>query len=505
MFQHSIGLCILLACSAPAVAGPDRTLFENPYALDAERSCGPLCVGFINRYFGGTLHYNEIASLCQPGTLGINLASAESALQKLGYHTRTVRLRAESLKSLRWPCILHEERGDGLGHFVVCVRWQPEHRTFQIYDPPMTLEELKVEAVKERMGTALAIVVSQTPLPPAHELVPAEWSWQSMLGIEALLIGVLLLVFGRTSAKKRPSECARVAALILAIVLPLGGCHHATPTGPQVSEDGRTIDLGKVQQGTDLKATFRVRNQSKSSFRIERVERSCRCQDVVFDSQHEVPPEGETTVSVVVPTKKDVGPVQQRFIVHTTATDQAHAAIDLLIKADMHAPLRAIPSELMIGPDSGTGAARQLRIETDPPELVSKYLSIEAPGFIEVKLLNQDHSGLLFTVQRTAQAPKGTFNGIISVRFDDAEFPELNVPVMSQKTGPIRVIPAKLMVNGLGDEQTLKVLIASTNGQTFRLLSASTPEGATPVWDDAKDAQERHLVRVVFTSPEAVD
>jgi hypothetical protein len=61
------------------------------------------------------------------------------------------------------------------------------------------------------------------------------------------------------------------------------------------------------------------------------------------------------------------------------------------------------------------------------------------------------------------------------------------------------------MVNGLGDEQTLKVLIASTNGQTFRLLSASTPEGATPVWDDAKDAQERHLVRVVFTSPEAVD
>lgn len=124
MFKRSVVFCLLLTYSASVMAaGPDRPLAENPYALDGEKSCGPMCVGFLDRYFGGTRHYNEIVNLCPPGALGINLESAEAALQKLGYHTRTARLTAESLRDLRWPCIIHEANGAGLGHFVVCTRW----------------------------------------------------------------------------------------------------------------------------------------------------------------------------------------------------------------------------------------------------------------------------------------------------------------------------------------------------------------------------------------------
>jgi hypothetical protein len=369
----------------------------------------------------------------------------------------------------------------------------------------MSLDEAKFETLKQRMGTALAIVVSQTPLPPADQLVSAEWSWQFLLGIEGAVIGVVLLVVGRGSTKQTQPVSARVAISILAILLPFAGCHQASSTDQQVLDDDRTIDLGRVMQGTNLEANFRVRNRGNSPFRIERVERSCHCQDVRFDARQEVPPQGEATVAMVVPTTNSVGPIQHQFVVHTTAADPGHETITLTVKADVCVPLRAIPSEMMFGADAGTGGARQLRIETDPPELASQYSSVTAPDFFEVKLLNRDRGGLLFTVERSADAPKGTLNGVISVRFDHPEFPELNVPVTSHKSGPFRVIPSKLQVNGHAGEQTLNVLIASSTGQPFRLLSASTPGGATPVWEETKDPQKKYLIKVLVTNPESVN
>ena len=510
MFRSSVGFCILVACITTVVADADRPLAENPYALDSEKSCGPMCVGFLDRHFGGTRHYSEIASLCPPGALGINLESAEAALQKLGYHTRIVRLTAESLRTLQWPCIIHEENGAGLGHFVVCIRWQPDHGTFQLYSPPMSLDEAKFETLKQRMGTAIAIVVSPTPLPPANELVPMEWSWQFMLGTEAIVIGILLLVFSRTSTnrtstKKTQAAAKRVAVSILAIALPLAGCHQSTPTDPQVSNDGRTIDLGQVLQGTNLESTFCVRNNSNSPFRIDRIERTCQCQDIRFDAQQDVSPQGETFVTAVVPTSNHVGPIQIKFIVHTMASDKSHATIDLMIKANVRVPLRAIPSEVMFGSFSDTALTRQLRIEAEPPELVSKYTSVTAPDFCNVKLLTRDRSGLLFTVQLSPEAPKGALNGSISLKFDHREFPVLNVPVRGQKTGPIHVVPAKLRVNGRATEQTLQVLVASTTGQPFRLLSTSPPGGATPIWEETNVPQKRYLIKILFTNPQAVD
>jgi len=171
----------------------------------------------------------------------------------------------------------------------------------------------------------------------------------------------------------------------------------------------------------------------------------------------------------------------------------------------VRAPLRAIPSEVMFGSVSGPSAVRQLRIETDPPELAAKYVSASAPDYLKIQLVNQDRSGLLFNVQLLPETPRGTLKGIISLKFDIPELPQLNVSVSGQKTGLLRAVPAKLVVNGQGGEQTLKLLIASTNGQKFRLLSGSTPGGATPIWKETKDPQERYLIDVLFTEPEELD
>jgi uncharacterized protein DUF1573/peptidase C39-like protein len=505
MSKHLAVLCMLWLSSGSAIAKPDRPLAENPYALDVQKSCGPLCIGFIDRYFGGTRHYNEIAALCPPGAVGINLESAESALQKLGYHTRTVRLTPGFLKALRWPCIIHEDNGSGTGHFVVCTGWRPKHETFQFYSPPMTLNELNFGMAKQRYGTALAIVVSLTPLPSANELVPAQWSWRSIFGIEVILIGVLLLFFGRSSGRIIQSALTRATALVLATLFSSAGCHQSTPPISGSADDVQTIDLGQVQADKDLEATFRVQNHGNSSFRIVRVERSCRCQDVRFDSQQDVPVEGETTVSVVVPIAKKAGPMRAQFVVHTTSSDPSFAMINLTLKANVVVPLWAIPSEMMIGPGIGTDAVRQLRVEADQPNLISKYTSVTFPDFINVKLLNRDRSGLLFAVQRSSDAPNGTRNGTISVRFDHPEFPVLNVPVTSQKMGPIRIIPAKLRINGRAGEQTLKVLIASTTARPFRLLSVSAPAGMTPKWNAQQEPQIKHQIEVSCTNPQVVD
>jgi hypothetical protein len=273
----------------------------------------------------------------------------------------------------------------------------------------------------------------------------------------------------------------------------------------QKVEEWRRVDLGKVIQGTDLKATFRVCNESSAPFKIERIERSCQCQNVRFNADQLVLPHGAATVDVIVPTKDRIGLVAQELIVHTTAADKDYSAITLSLKADVRAPIRAIPSQIMFGSVSGDGETRQLRIETDPPQLAAKYLSATSPKYFKVELLSHDRNGLLFNVHLLPKPPIGILDGDISIRFDIAELSELRVPVRARKTGPIRAIPAILQVDGRRSQQMLEVLLAATDGQPFRLLSTTTPEGATSMRVESESSPlKRHLIKVLFTRPAAV-
>lgn len=497
---------VIMLLSSRANATLEYSLAENPYALDDQKACGTLCVGFLDRYFGGSHSYKEIAELCPPGALGVSFEQVEEALNDLGYHTRAVHLTTETLKVLRRPCILYEEDAEGLGHFLVCIRWQPDRETFQVFDPPTIVENLTSKELGHRMS-GLALVVSREPIPPIEQLTSDGPSWQQLAGIELVVIGLLICVIGQLRVRTKSTSSKKIATgislLVCAAVLP--SCTSQDQTGQDVSTDSRIINLGKVFQGEDLTATFTIQNVSGSPFRIERVERSCQCQNVKFDASLKILPGDETTVSVVVPTKESLGPVEQQFVVHTTAPDKKHASIELTLLADVHVILRAVPSSVMFGSVSSDAESGQMiRVEADPPELAEKFVSVSAPEFLKVNLVEKNRAGLLFDVDLSPESRKGVLRGHITMQFDIPECPELKIPVYARKIGQFHVIPSTAIFKDTPENQSQKIRVISTDGQVFRLISTLTPAGVTPIWKGNRP-EAHHYIDILCTSPAAVN
>lgn len=499
----ALGFMMLIPAAAASVgvAGEPRLpLSENPYALNDEKACGPLCIGFLDRYLGGACSYEEIIERCPPGAMGVNLEQVQAALEAFGYHTRAVQLSVDSIKHLKWPCLLYEEKTGGVGHFIVVTRWLPGHETFQVYSPPESLDELPASELENRM-TGLGLIVSREPLPAEAELVPAAWSWRFLLGCEIAAVGLLVLLIGRRPKSKTFAVMTSrtiTTAMLLASCLASSCSHEPEP------EDPFTIDVGDVLQGPPITAAFRIPNESETPFRIQTVERSCDCEDVTFDAQREVTPGGIAEIAVVVPSEAVVGPIAKEFVVHTTAEDERYARFRLVLKGHVRAMMRAVPSKVMFDATTTPETVRKLRIETDPPELVEQFRRVDAPPFVDVELSERNRSGLLFDVRLRGDAPNGALDGTIVVHFNHPQAQRIEVPVLGRKAGPVRITPARIVVNGGGGEETVKVRIASANGKRFRLLSTNTPAGVTPAWE-SDQPQEAHLIEVFVSAPDVVD
>lgn len=493
---------VVLCVAGVSARGSECSLADNPYALDARTSCGPLCVGFIDRYFGGASDYESVVDLCPPGAFGVTLQQADQALQALGYHTRTVWMTPTRLKQLGHPCMLHIRTADRLGHFVVCTQWCPEQDSVEVFDPPQRLEEVTMHELKKRLAGP-AIVVSDKPLAPAEELLRTPWSWQDVVGIELCVVGLVFLVLGRREWRAfipRSNRAAVTGAILLALQ---SGCDRPAAIDRAALDGSHAVDMGAVMVGTDLRVTFPVENRSGRSFRIQSVERSCDCEAVRFDAEQQIPPGGTGSVSVVVPTRGESGSLERRFTVHTSSVDEDYAAIPLLVRADVRATLRAFPSQLMFG--SVTGAAtRQLRVQTNPPELAARYVSAIAPKFIDVSLIDQSRAGMVFSVRLSPDAPEGILTGAISLKFDIPEPSQLHVAVLGRKMVLLTVTPARLLLDDRVGQQIAEVRVASTSEQSFRLLDTSAPPNVD-VLTEADSTEQRYRLKCVVMNANDLD
>jgi ABC-type bacteriocin/lantibiotic exporter with double-glycine peptidase domain len=138
----------------------------SPYWLDNVRNCGPRCLHYLDRHFGGSRSLKEICKLCPPLRDGSPLADVARAARELGWGVTPFTCRSWDLTRLEGPAILHmlgppkqnvaESWMDK--HFVVLLGYDPGRGEYLIYDPPKEARYVERRYVSRRFsGVGLLI------------------------------------------------------------------------------------------------------------------------------------------------------------------------------------------------------------------------------------------------------------------------------------------------------------------------------------------------------------
>lgn len=264
------------------------------------------------------------------------------------------------------------------------------------------------------------------------------------------------------SAVQPPSKPAAAAAL------------------PQVVSDLRTVDLGKVIEGNDLRHTFTIRNTTPAPIKVLTVKKSCGCETANVQEGTVVSP-GEFLEATYALSKYGAGEKRGHLAITTDAPDDSLRQIDLHLRGEIQPKLWATPSELQLSVVEAATSAQTLRVESIVPGLLETFQDVTTNrGNVVVTLLEQTSQALTFSVAPAQGAPWGTSYDLIYLAFMSREHPSLNVRVRTRKGHPLAIIPANLRLSSAaaGEAQKRKVRILSPAASSggFRITSVELPE-----------------------------
>jgi hypothetical protein len=169
---------------------------------------------------------------------------------------------------------------------------------------------------------------------------------------------------------------------------------HGTTLAGQLIHDFGVVELDSY--GKELRHTFLLQNQSRTTIRIQSVTSTCGCTNAAVDKP-EVPPGDALQVSAILHLT-DVGPKQVRIIVATDQVD--HEILSLTLGAIGHRAreLSAVPAHLVLRP-VGQGSISVSAIDDvsdEPPGLpritLPTELAAQFAGWKIVHARNRDLS-----------------------------------------------------------------------------------------------------------------
>ncbi len=112
--------------------------FPNYIQADS-KDCGATCIKIIARYYGKTIHIQDLRTYSETSREGSNLLLLGDAAEKIGFRTLGAKLSHEKLEEVPLPCILHWNKS----HFVVL--YKIKKRKYYISDPGFGLLEYDEE------------------------------------------------------------------------------------------------------------------------------------------------------------------------------------------------------------------------------------------------------------------------------------------------------------------------------------------------------------------------
>ncbi len=120
-----------------------------------EMTCGTTCLMMISRYYGKNFASARLRELAHVDLSGASLANLASAAEEVGYTTRALKLKFDTLREVRLPCIVHWQGY----HYVVVHRTSDRH--VWVADPAIGLRKYTRE-VFERNWSGITLTLEPT-------------------------------------------------------------------------------------------------------------------------------------------------------------------------------------------------------------------------------------------------------------------------------------------------------------------------------------------------------
>ena len=97
--------------------------------------CGPACLGYVGAAYRLHFPITHLRRLCGTGPAGTTALELIKAARQIGFSARGVKGSADALPTVPVPAIAHCLIDKKLLHYVVLVRWTPQHA--RVMDPAM--------------------------------------------------------------------------------------------------------------------------------------------------------------------------------------------------------------------------------------------------------------------------------------------------------------------------------------------------------------------------------
>ncbi len=226
---------------------------------------------------------------------------------------------------------------------------------------------------------------------------------------------------------------------LLGVAFP--GCSDSiTTAATKASADNanRDVDLGKLMQGNELKHTFIVRNTTNKPFTLLAIKKSCGCETTNLSEGTVVLAGASLEVPYSMPGYA-AGLRSGRLVLTTDAKAESFKEIVLTLRAEIQAKLWATPAQLQFGTvrEGERTEEQTLCIESLVPGLLERFREVTTSrGHVSVELESKTPSALTFRVAFSSDAPVGEVFDLVTLVFDDGNYPQLNVQVRAQG-GPV--------------------------------------------------------------------
>lgn len=472
---------LIILCAAANADNAANLDSAPPYWLDTRRACGPLCLSFLEKYYGGTRSYSDIAKLSPPGPGGTNLSKLSEVAKQLGYYTLGFESNTDNLKRLKSPAIIHLNARDlspkpgtvPTTHFVVVQGWNETEGLFSVFDPPSKYNNVTEEWISDRFSGA-GLIVSNEPIGTFEQAFKPSSIWSSWLPELFTLVfasSVLLWIGWRP---KRKQNSALVTA---SLILFLCGCAEEAP-----NENPYHVDKGEVRPGTTIYHTFKVVNTQEVPVRYTDFRGSCTCTNTLLGGMPLLVQPGEfAEAKVEVPiekTSKDQR-LLRTFYLSTDSKDPSFRSITLLLNADVRGLVSPIPQRIMFGnlstrPDE----SKKLTVIEREPDVLKSFKSVTTDhSGVTVKREESSDDILSFNVTLGDHLPTGLLSANIVLTFDNADIQDVRIPVLAQIKSDFKTIPSKLVVrSGAGD---YKMRVSSLSDKPIKVLKYDCPEGVS--------------------------
>ncbi len=153
-----------------------NTIKQNLFLQSGQSDCGIACIATIASAFGQSIHPEQIKLRYGDFARGISLFGIKQIFTDLGIHVSAIKLSRISVSAIRFPAVVHQNRG----HYLVLLH-RFNNNTSEVFDPERGIIRLQNADIERLLSPVTLEIVGATPMQSPTPISYQKWLDRTLL------------------------------------------------------------------------------------------------------------------------------------------------------------------------------------------------------------------------------------------------------------------------------------------------------------------------------------